>query len=129
MHKDTKRLNDKLLQVGLPLGYTDERMRDIAYYFHDRVYLEFIETGGINRTIGQMREFFEGYLIAANIHQMPSIKEVYPSGITLDVQLLFVAWLREVEKIQEGGTSLVDEKDLLRYSYFLLTQDPLKSLF
>ncbi|OLS29341.1 MAG: hypothetical protein HeimC2_00660 [Candidatus Heimdallarchaeota archaeon LC_2] len=117
------------IKSEIPDELTDERMRDIAYYFHDRTYLEFMETGNINKTIGQMKEFFEGYLLAANIHQMPPLNEVYPSGITLDIQLLFVAWLREVEKIQKGENILNEDKDLLRYSYFLLTQNPLKSLF
>ncbi len=116
------------IKSEIPDELTDERMRDIAYYFHERTYQEFIETGGINTTVGQMNEFFEGYSVAANIHKMPSLNEVYPSGITLDIQLLFVAWLNEVEKIQKGEITSTNDKDLLRYSYFLLTQDPLKSL-
>ncbi|MFV2015428.1 MAG: hypothetical protein ACC656_08385, partial [Candidatus Heimdallarchaeota archaeon] len=108
---------------------TDDRMRDIAYYFSDRIYNEFTSSGNVSNTVENIKEFFEGYKTVATKLNLPPSNEMYPLGNTLNIQLVFTAWLNEVEKIQQGIERSIDDKDLLRYSYFLLTQNLFDDLF
>lgn len=112
-----------------PDELTDDRMRDIAYHFSDRVYNEFTSSGSVSNTLENIKEFFAGYKSIALILNLPPFNEMYPLGNTLNIQLVFAAWLNEVENIQQGVEMSVDDKDLLRYSYFLLTSELFTDLF
>ncbi|MCE7734154.1 MAG: hypothetical protein GPJ54_04690 [Candidatus Heimdallarchaeota archaeon] len=122
-----------IIQVSVnyqrPDELTDDRMRDIAYHFSDRVYNEFTNSGTVSSAAENIREFFEGYKSVASILNLPPFSEMYPSGNTLNIQLVFTIWLKEIEKIQQGVEMSMDNKDLLRYSYFLLTQNLFDDLF
>lgn len=133
-HMDKALINSGgIIQISVnyqqPDELTDDRMRDIAYHFSDRVFNEFTSSGKVSNVLENIREFFEGYKSVTTILNLPPFNEMYPLGNTLNIQLVFAAWLNEVEKIQQGIDMSVDDKDLLRYSYFLLTQNPFEGLF
>jgi hypothetical protein len=126
---DTGGIIQASLNYEKPDDLTDDRMRDIAYHFYERMYDEFTVSGDIDITKLQIQEFFEGYKSVTSNLNLPPFREMYPAGNTLNIQIVFSTWLREVEKIQMGQQRSIGDKDLLRYSYFLLTQNVFDDLF
>ncbi|OLS29344.1 MAG: hypothetical protein HeimC2_00690 [Candidatus Heimdallarchaeota archaeon LC_2] len=118
------------VKCQVPDELTTDRMQDIANYFHKKSYYEFIQTGGQNSTISEMKDFLDGYRTALKVHKLPPLSDLYLSGITLDIQLIFVAWMKEGTKIQVGEIDPdKDPRDLLRYTYYLLKENPFDQLF
>ncbi|OLS29343.1 MAG: hypothetical protein HeimC2_00680 [Candidatus Heimdallarchaeota archaeon LC_2] len=120
------------LSVSIKFERPDElafdRMGDMADLFHDRAYSEFIDSNKLIHTKYAMNEFLDGYILALEKLELPTLKEMYPLGTTIHLQLLFVAWLKEVEKLQIGQLDPHTDRELLRYSYYLLTENPFSDL-
>jgi hypothetical protein len=117
------------LRYELPDKLTIDRMSDVAYLFHDRAFEEFQKTGKLDNTILEMSHYFAGYIDALISLKLPSLEQLYPIDNTINLQLLFVAWLREVEKLQIGALEPHKDRDLLQYSYYLLTDNPFVNIF
>jgi hypothetical protein len=112
-----------------PDELTKDRMRDMAFYFHKKAFNEFVMFGNLESTVSEMKDFFEGYSSALEVLNLSSLREMYISGITLNVELVFVAWLFESERIQIGEFDPHGDRDVLRYTYFLLTEKPFENIF
>ncbi|MFV2016410.1 MAG: hypothetical protein ACC656_13345, partial [Candidatus Heimdallarchaeota archaeon] len=100
-----------------------------AFYFHKKAFNEFIRMGNLDKTVMEMIDFLQGYSEALRVLKLPPLKEMYILGNTLNIQLLFVSWLFESEKIQIGIFEPHDDRDLLRYTYYLLNEKPFDQLF
>lgn len=112
-----------------PDDLTTDRMRDVAFYFHKKSFNEFLRYGNLDRTVLEMIDFLQGYSEALKVLNLPPLKEMYILGNTLNIQLLFVSWLFESEKIQIGTFDPHNDRDLLRYTYYLLNEKPFDHLF
>lgn len=118
------------VKCDIPDELSTDRMRDIAFYFHKKSYYEFIHSGHQNNTMKEMKDFLDGYRAALEILNLPPIREMYLSGITLYIQLIFTAWMKEGTKIQIGEIDTdTDPRDLLRYTYYILNENPFDQLF
>lgn len=120
------------LSVSIKYEKPDElifdRMGDMAKLFHERAYREFNDSGKLIHTKYEMKEFLDGYVLALDKLELPTIKEMYVIGSTMHLQLLFIAWLKEVEKLQIGQLDPHSDRELLGYSYHLLTEEPFSDL-
>lgn len=112
-----------------PDNLTKDRMRDVAFYFHKKSFNEFIRFGNLDGTVIEVKDFLQGYSEGLKTQNLPPLKEMYILGNTLNIQLLFVSWLFETEKIQIGTFDPHDDRDLLRYTYYMLNEKPFDQLF
>lgn len=106
-----------------------DRMSDTGYIFYKRAFQEFQKTGRLDYTLLEISHFFAGYSDALISMDMPSLAEIYPIDNTINLQILFVAWLREVEKLQIGDLEPHSDRDLIQFSYYLLTENPFVNIF
>ncbi|MHA2249613.1 MAG: hypothetical protein ACXAD7_04585 [Candidatus Kariarchaeaceae archaeon] len=114
-----------------PENLSNDRISDFAVYYHTRSYNEFLEEGEISIIEYEMQSFLEGYNNIIKSLNLPSLKELYPQGNTLNLQLLSAAWLQEAEKVQSGQIDYdnFEERDFLRYTYYLLLENPFLNSF
>ncbi|MHA2172710.1 MAG: hypothetical protein ACXAB7_22785 [Candidatus Kariarchaeaceae archaeon] len=131
---DVKTINGgKSLYVRIPMSQRDnlsnDRMSDIAQHFHQRAMMEFKSNGDLKETQASIFSYLQGYNGVARELQLPRLAEMYPHGNTLDLQFLTAAWLDEAVKIRDD-TNLngLFDRDMLRYSYYLLKEEPFSKL-
>lgn len=106
-----------------------DRMSDTGYIFYEKAFQEFQQTGSLVYTLLEISYFFAGYSDALISMDMPSLAEIYPIENTINLQILFVAWLREVEKIQIGEAEPHSDRGLIQFSYYLLNENPFVNMF
>ncbi|MFV2014494.1 MAG: hypothetical protein ACC656_03635 [Candidatus Heimdallarchaeota archaeon] len=104
-------------------------MSDAGYIFYDKAFQEFKKTGRVDDTLLELSHFFAGYSDALISMDLPSLAQIYPIDNTINLQILFVSWLREVEKLQIGELEPHSDRDLLQFSYYLLNDNPFVNIF
>lgn len=125
----TKQLmkENKALFLTIPLQQPEDmivdRMADVASFYIRRVFTEFIETGSVENVKNLILSFFEGYNSVSKEIGTPNLEELYPHGITLDIQLLLVFWILKYTEISKKIDNAWN-KDSLRFTYFLLLKKP-----
>lgn len=132
MDKQTVKSSNELIAnipYELPDKLTIDRMSDAGYIFHERAFEEFHKFGRIDNTILEMSHYFAGYSDALISLKLPTLAKIYPIDNTINLQILFVAWLREVEKLQIGELDPHTDRGLLQFSYYLLTENPFVNIF
>ncbi len=102
-----------------------DRMADISVIFCKQAYEEFLLNDEVEDTIRCISDFLDGYdEIAAKI-KAPPLKDMYPRGSTLNLQMLINFLLIEINKLH--GTpdpTGLKNKDAIRYVYMLLVNKP-----
>lgn len=113
-----------------PEAFVIDRMTDVATIYSNRAFKEFLSTGDVIETKHSIENFLQGYKDISNKLETPSLSEIFPEGITLDLQMLMSYYLVEITKLQgkPGGKTGFENKDPIRYSYLLLTQTPFRSI-
>ncbi len=118
--------DNKALYLTIPIQIPEsnivDRMADIASYYIEETYKEFCTTGSVHNTKEKIYVFFEGYNSVAKQINMPTMKELYKHGITLDIQMLLIFWIMILSKIGSGEN--VWSKDVTRFTYFILLKKP-----
>ncbi|MCE7734152.1 MAG: hypothetical protein GPJ54_04680 [Candidatus Heimdallarchaeota archaeon] len=117
------------IRYEVPDKLTIDRMSDAGYIFYKKAFQEFQKTGKLDYTKSEISYFFAGYSDALISMKLPSLAEIYPIDNTINLQILFVAWLREVEKLQIGALEPHTDRDLIQFSYYLLTENPFVNIF
>ncbi|MHA2092256.1 MAG: hypothetical protein ACW98K_15510 [Candidatus Kariarchaeaceae archaeon] len=105
-------------------GSPTDRMSDIANIYTLDGVTEFSSSGHLNRTVQRVKNFFAGYNIVAQKLDAPNLEELYPNGITLDLQMLVSYALIEMQLMQHEQLSTFSNPDALKYIYFLLQNKP-----
>ncbi|MHA2171798.1 MAG: hypothetical protein ACXAB7_18135 [Candidatus Kariarchaeaceae archaeon] len=119
-----------VIPIEAPEDIVMDRMTDVATIYSNRAYGEFLSTGSLEETIQSMRNYFQGYDESAKILGIPTFRELYPNGFTLDIHMLISHFLVEIHKLHgaPGGKTGFEDKDPIRYAYYLLVKKPLHSL-
>ncbi len=113
-----------MLSIEKPEDFVMDRMTDVATIFSNRAYSEFIAIGNVDQTKLSIENFFSGYNEISSKLGTPSLSDLYPKGITLDLQMLIGFFLVEIHKLHIRTVSDFENKDPIRYVYFLLTKFP-----
>jgi hypothetical protein len=115
-----------IILVETPENTIADRMTDISVIFSRQAYDEFLTSGKIVETKQCLVDFLEGYNEISKRINMPQLSTLYPKGSTLNLQMLINFWLIEINKLhgKPGGISGFENKDMIRYTYYLLVKMP-----
>ncbi|MHA2172404.1 MAG: hypothetical protein ACXAB7_21240, partial [Candidatus Kariarchaeaceae archaeon] len=105
-------------------GTPTDRMSDVANIYTLDGVSEFTSSGNLDRTVQRVKNFFAGYNIVSQRLNAPNLEELYPNGITLDLQMLVSYVLMEMQLIQHEQLSTFSNPDAMSYIYFLLQKKP-----
>ncbi len=105
-------------------GTPTDRMTDVANIYTLDGVTEFSSSGNLDRTQARVKNFFEGYNIVASKMNAPKLEELYPNGITLDLQMFVSYALMELQLIKHENLSYFTNPEALRYFYYLLQKKP-----
>ncbi len=108
-----------------------DRMFDIASIFAHMAFEEYKSTNNVINTKVELNDFIQGYMNAYNQYQSMEIKDMYPKGITLDLYIMAHLWLNEAEKVRSPYETPdnISEREVLIFSYFLMTESPFMNCF
>lgn len=108
------------VQIHDPGSQAVDRMADVASIFAERAYTEFIETGAVEATKISLKNLFRGYNNVSVQFGDVKLEQMYPNGITLDLQMLISFFLMRLNASEKPFS----EPDEVRYIYFLLIKKP-----
>ncbi|MHA2251466.1 MAG: hypothetical protein ACXAD7_13975 [Candidatus Kariarchaeaceae archaeon] len=105
-------------------GTSTDRMSDVANIYSLDGVTEFSTSGSLDLTVQRVKNFFAGYNIVARKLNVPNLEELYPNGITLDLQMFVSYALMELQLIQHEQLSTFTNPNAMKYIYFLLRNKP-----
>jgi len=108
-----------------------DRFEDMGTFFGRQAFLEYRATGAITETLGDVREFLNGYSVHLREMKMPKLRELYPKGFTLDLFLAIWAMMDLVDKTTEQNIPIThpDIQLLKEFAYYCLTEQPIDKNF
>ncbi len=114
-------------KIVIPMNITEDnivdRMTDISNFIVLNAYDEFKKTGNVIYNKKLIKNFFSGYNQHARKNGYSKLEELYPHGITLDLQLTISFLIVQYSYLQENKEFIL-EKDAIRFIYFLLMKKP-----
>ena len=122
----------KAFDTYIPMGVVDEdfhdRFEDVANFFAEDAFLEFLQSNGISETKERIERFLTGYSMISKETFGIDLKSLYPEGYILDLQLLLSVWINEVNSFDATNPDLQRMTRLGEFSIFLLSSGILDSL-
>ncbi|MHA1684876.1 MAG: hypothetical protein ACTSYD_00560 [Candidatus Heimdallarchaeaceae archaeon] len=106
-----------------------DRFEDMGTFFGRQAFVEFREKKNIINTIGDIKQFLQGYNVYLREVDIPVLTELYPKGFPLDFFLGIWSMMDYIDKttIQHIPSDNVNMQLLKEFAVYVLTKKPIYS--
>ncbi len=98
-----------------PTFEVKDRLSDLGRFYADSAFREYCETGNLDNTMGSLESFISGYSSSLYERSGVRLKNLYPNGLTIDIQLALNVWISEAMKLDVDN---IEHEHLVKMAKF-----------
>jgi len=117
-----------IIPMRVPRFEVKDRLNDLGVHFSEEAFNHYIETKDLEEIKGNLESFISGYSSSLYERTGVRIKNLYPDGLTLDLQLILNLWITEATKLDINNVDKERMKDIVDFTKLVLNPQFTKEL-